>query len=187
MKRAILALVLVLLPATADAYECLPSSVAVFAAHPKALHASWEGRSQPGRKCWFAGYPGDQRPGKSIRATARPDGDMRRVTASGDGRQVDPVGNKSSVTGTNSQIEAHLREGIKTKATEAGGPTRPSLASTPLAFAAPIAAPPAPVAPAAPVLAPDSLEFALVLAKAKLVLADRLIQFQAQRRKEAAR
>jgi len=56
-------------PAPAPAGECLRSANAVWQEHPGS-RASWEGRSHPGRRCWFAKevMPEEQRgAGKSAR------------------------------------------------------------------------------------------------------------------------
>lgn len=123
MRSILIALTLAasaFLPAAAEAgaSECLPSGAAVFAAHPNAAHASWEGRSHPGQRCWYM----------------------------------------------DSQIGAHLREGLKREAdnssehrisTEADGPTRPSSVSTPVPRKRPESAPPATEPAPAPVQIAD--------------------------------
>ena len=83
------------LPAVAGA-ECLPSSEAVFAAHPHAVHASWEGRSHHGRRCWYE----DGERHRISRDTARPDGDMRRTAGLADGRSARGSGEQPA-TATN--------------------------------------------------------------------------------------
>lgn len=148
MRSTLLALTLAasaLLPAAAGASittECLPSLQAARAAHP-IEHLAWSGR------CYFKGHRGDRSIGKrnSTRATARPDEDMRRVTAVGDGQSGRPGGAERSATGTNSQIGAQLRQGghatrpardTQRIHQEAGGPTRPSSASASLAPPPPV-------------------------------------------------